>query len=84
MKASDRLEILNGKIAFLAKEHQSLSHDELPPLSDYSEIIEQAKEEMATEETDEKPKDEQNPVLITSYFLAFKAIDGTLRKYKRP
>ncbi len=61
VKASDRLEILNGKIAFLAKEHQSLCHDELPPLPDYSEIIEQAKEEMATEETDEKPKDEQTP-----------------------
>ena len=56
VKASDRLEILSGKIGFLAKEHQAMSSSELPPLTDYSEVIERAKEAAEIEDLDEKTK----------------------------
>ena len=51
-KASDRLEILSGKIAFLAKEQQTFTGNEFEQQIDYSEIIEQAKETLKSQETE--------------------------------
>ena len=70
-KAADRLEILGGKIDFLAKEFRAHTGTAIPDKVDYSEIIEQAKEAatmdevpIPTEETaaeiDETPSADEN------------------------
>ncbi len=54
IKAAERLEVLSGKIDFLLKEHKNLTGREVQPDTDYSEIIEQAKEEAAKGQPEEE------------------------------
>ncbi len=61
-KASDRLEILSGKISFLAKEHQSFTGSDMESPIDYSEIIEQAKETLNSKMIQEEAEQESETV----------------------
>ena len=61
-KASDRLEILSGKISFLAKEHQSFTGSDMESPFDYSEIIEQAKETLNSKMIQEEAEQESETV----------------------
>lgn len=54
IKAAERLEVLSGKIDFLLKEHKNLTGREVQPDTDYSEIIEQAKEEASKGQPEEE------------------------------
>ena len=54
IKAAERLEVLSGKIDFLLKEHKNLTGREVQPDTDYSDIIEQAKEEAAKGQPEEE------------------------------
>lgn len=61
-KATDRLEVLSGKIDFLSKEYKNFTNHELKNRPDYSETLEMAKQDI--EEKAEMPETEGQPDII--------------------
>ncbi len=63
-KATDRLEVLSGKIDFLSKEYSNRTGKEFTSRPDYSEVLENAKEaakETAVPDNHNHPEEANNP-----------------------
>ena len=60
-RATDRLEVLGGKIDFLSKEYKNFTNRELTDKPDYSETIEIAKSFRQNLESQESPENPESP-----------------------
>lgn len=60
-RATDRLEVLGGKIDFLSKEYKNFTNRELTDKPDYSETIEIAKSFRQNQESPDNPESPESP-----------------------